>query len=159
MSVAALVLEFGGTQEQAVAALLHDSIEDQAHGHPDRLRNEIRRRFGQDVLDIVEACTDTDQDPKPDWQTRKQAYIDRLATEHGPAPLVAIADKLHNARSMLADYRACGDVVWTRFNAGRELQVWYLQSVTDAVEGRVPIAMLTELREVIAQLRPQSQSG
>jgi (p)ppGpp synthase/HD superfamily hydrolase len=154
MSVAALVLEFGGSQEQAIAALLHDCIEDQGHGNPERLRNEIRLRFGQEVLDIVEDCTDTDQDPKPAWPIRKQAYIDRLSREDGPALLVAIADKLHNARCMLVDYRTCGDTLRSRFNAPRERQVWYLESVADAVEGRAPVELLRELRQIIDELRP-----
>ncbi len=156
LSVAALVLEFGGSHEQAIAALLHDAIEDQSHGNPERLRAEIGRRFGDDVLSIVEACTDTDQEPKPDWRFRKQRYLDRLRHEHESALLVATADKLHNARSMLADYRTLGDALWSRFNAPREQQLWYLKSVVELVRGRVPPAMLTELELVVEQLQGPS---
>jgi GTP pyrophosphokinase len=153
LSVCALVLEFGGSNEQAIAALLHDAIEDQAHGFPDRLRNEIGRRFGDEVLSIVEACTDTDEEPKPDWKTRKERYIDRLRRENSSIALVALADKLHNARTMLADYRVLGDELWSRFNAKHEDQVWYLRAVADAVEDRVPRAMLAELAEIVERLK------
>jgi (p)ppGpp synthase/HD superfamily hydrolase len=156
LSVAALVLEFGGSNEQAIAALLHDAKEDQSHGNPHRLRDEIARRFGNDVLSIVEACTDTDQEPKPDWLFRKQRYIDRLHQEHESVLLVATADKLHNARSMLADHRILGDALWSRFNAPREQQLWYLQSVVELVRGRVPPAMLAELEQVVEQLQGAS---
>jgi (p)ppGpp synthase/HD superfamily hydrolase len=156
MSVAALVLEFGGSEEQVIAALLHDAIEDQAHGEPDRLRREIRRRFGDDVLTIVEGCTDTDQQPKPEWIIRKRRYIQRLSHEDSSVALVAIADKLHNARSMLADYRVVGDRLWSRFNAPREYQLKYLASAAKAVENRVPSAMLVDLRGIIAELEDPS---
>jgi (p)ppGpp synthase/HD superfamily hydrolase len=153
LSVCALVLENRGTHEQAIAALLHDAIEDQAHGNPDRLRAEIRRRFGDEVLRIVEACTDTDQEPKPEWRRRKELYIERLRKEDAAAQLVAIADKLHNARTMLADYRVLGDDLWCRFNAPREDQVWYLRSVAAAVGEGVPRAMLAELEEIVERLQ------
>jgi (p)ppGpp synthase/HD superfamily hydrolase len=153
LSVAALVLEFGGSQEQAIAGLLHDAIEDQAHGEPDRLRAEIRRGFGDEVLRIVEACTDTDEEPKPDWMIRKTRYIDGFRHEDSIVALVATADKLHNARSMLADYRKDGDEFWSRFNAPRDKQVWYLRSVADSVGDRVPRAMLDELEEIVERLQ------
>ena len=153
LSVAALVLEFGGSQEQVIAGLLHDAIEDQAHGFPDRLRREIQSRFGDEVLRIVEACTDTDEDPKPAWKLRKERYIERLRQEDSSAALVAIADKLHNARTMLADYRVLGDELWSRFNAPRDQQVWYLRSVAESVGDRVPRVMLAELEEIVARLQ------
>jgi (p)ppGpp synthase/HD superfamily hydrolase len=158
MSVAALVLEFGGSQEQVIAALLHDAIEDQAHGEPERLRGEVRRRFGDEVLTIVEGCTDTDEEPKPEWSIRKRRYIERLRREDSSIALVAIADKLHNARSMLADYRTIGEELWCRFNAPRADQLWYLKSVARAVENRVPAAILTELKSIIKEFEEGSSS-
>jgi (p)ppGpp synthase/HD superfamily hydrolase len=159
LSVCALVLEFGGSSDQAIAALLHDAIEDQAHGNPNRLRAQIRRSFGDEVLRIVEACTDTDQEPKPDWKTRKKLYIERLRNEDTAVALVAMADKLHNARTMLADYRKLGDDLWDRFNAPRKKQLWYLESVADVVDGRVPQAMVTELKEIVEALRSSSSGA
>jgi len=152
MSVAALVLEYGGSQDQAIAGLLHDAIEDQSHGEPQRLRGEIRRRFGEEALAIVEGCTDTDEDPKPEWIVRKRRYIARLSHEDSSVALVAVADKLHNARTMFADYRAIGDELWCRFNAPRDSQLKYLMSIANAVENQVPSAIIVELREIIGQL-------
>ena len=101
LSVAALVLEDGGGEDEAIAALLHDAIEDQ--GHRTDLA-DLRRRFGPRVAEIVDACSDTDQHPKPPWRGRKEAFIDRMRPRR-PVLRVACADKLHNARSTLADLR------------------------------------------------------
>ena len=104
-SVAALVLEHGGTEEQAIAALLHDAVEDQG-GKP--TAEVIRARFGDSVADIVEGCTDTDVSPKPPWRERKEAYVARVRREPVHVRLVSAADKLHNARTMVTDLRIHG---------------------------------------------------
>ena len=103
LGVASLVLEGGGDEDQAIAALLHDAVEDQ--GGKATLE-EIRRRFGETVAAIVEGCTDAMTIPKPPWRERKEAYIVHLRTASAPQRLVSAADKLHNARAILADYRA-----------------------------------------------------
>lgn len=105
------------------------------------------------MLRIVEACTDTDEEPKPDWKPRKERYLERLRHEDASSALVAIADKLHNARTMLADYRVLGDELWSRFKAARADQVWYLRSASEAVGDRVPRAMLAELEEIVERLQ------
>jgi (p)ppGpp synthase/HD superfamily hydrolase len=94
LGVASLVIEEGSTETQAIAALLHDAVEDQG-GRP-RL-DEIRERFGEGVAAIVDACTDAYEEPKPPWRPRKEAYIARLASEPPDALLVSVADKVHNA--------------------------------------------------------------
>jgi len=102
LSVAALVLENGGDEDEAIAALLHDAAED-CGGRA--TLDEIRRRFGPRVADIVDGCTDSYETPKPAWRPRKEGYLAKL---HGASPsvrLVSAADKLHNARSVLADFR------------------------------------------------------
>jgi (p)ppGpp synthase/HD superfamily hydrolase len=130
LSVAAIVLEHGGTEDEAIAAVLHDAIEDQG-GPP--TRDEIRRRFGDNVAAIVDGCTDADTIPKPPWRERKEAYLAHLATATPSVRLVSAADKLHNARSLVHDYRAHGESLWQRFNGGKEGTLWYYRAVAEAL--------------------------
>lgn len=118
LAVTALVLEHGGGEDEAIAALLHDAIEDQGG---DATRQEIRRRFGEVVVEIVNGCTDTDSTPKPPWRERKEAYIAHLPTATSSILLVSAADKLHNVRSILNDYRVVGEEIWQRFKAGKQI--------------------------------------
>lgn len=128
MGVASLVLEAGGDEDLAIAALLHDVVED-CGGAP--VRNEVRRRFGSRVANIVDGCTDADVYPKPPWRERKEKYIERLKKENVGTHLVSAADKLNNIRSILGDYRALGESVWLRFNGGREGTLWYYRTLRD----------------------------
>src|SRR5881227_3632367 len=111
LAVTSIVLEQGGNEDEAIAALLHDAIEDQG-GAP--TREEIRRRFGDTVVAIVDGCTDTEVMPKPPWRERKEAYIAHIREASTAVRLVSAADKLHNARAVLADYRVLGDALWQR---------------------------------------------
>jgi (p)ppGpp synthase/HD superfamily hydrolase len=120
MATAAIVLEAGGDEDQAIAALLHDILEDTQVDHP-----TLVIEFGERVADIVRDCSDTEVHPKPPWKQRKQDYLDRLTHHSADSLLVSNADKLHNARAVLSDYRRVGEELWTRFNAGRECQLWY----------------------------------
>jgi len=147
LAVAAIVGENGGTEEEVVASLLHDAPEDA--GGETRLA-EIRARFGDGVADIVAGCTDTYEDPKPPWRARKEAYLDHLAGAPAPVRLVSAADKLHNARSVLSDYRAVGEDLWGRFNGGRDGTLWYYRAVADALAGDGPVA--GELDRVVTDL-------
>ena len=126
LGVASLVIEEGGTETQAIAALLHDAVEDQG-GRP-RLE-EIRERFGDDVAAIVAACTDSDEDPKPPWRPRKEAYIARLPDEPPEALLVCVADKLYNTRSILMDLREYGPRVFDAFAGRRDGTLWYYRTL------------------------------
>lgn len=128
MGVASLVLEAGGDEDLAIAALLHDVVED-CGGAP--MLKEVHRRFGPRVAKIVDGCTDTDIDPKPPWRERKENYIRRLRAEDADTRLVSAADKLNNVRSILSDYRAVGESVWSRFNGGREGTLWYYRTLRD----------------------------
>jgi (p)ppGpp synthase/HD superfamily hydrolase len=112
LAVAGLVINDGGSEAQAIAALLHDAVEDA--GGPPTL-DEIKKNFGDEVARIVEECTDTDETPKPPWRERKQKYIDHLAEVGEDTLLVSVADKLDNARSMLRDYHEHGQSLWERF--------------------------------------------
>ena len=115
LSVTALVLEMGGSETEAIGALLHDAVED--GGGPPMLER-IRVEFGDDVARIVEANSDSDVEPKPPWYQRKRAYIDAIAHKQPDELRVSLADKLHNARAILLDYRTFGDELWDRFKSG-----------------------------------------
>ena len=116
LSVTALVLEAGGTEEEAIAALLHDAVEDQG-GEP--TRQAIQQQFGDRVAAIVSGCTESSTRPKPPWAERKQRYVDQIRQGDAAVRLVSLADKLHNARSILAALREEGESVWTRFKGGK----------------------------------------
>jgi (p)ppGpp synthase/HD superfamily hydrolase len=128
MGVASLVLEAGGDEDLAIAALLHDVVED-CGGAP--MLKEVRRRFGPRVAKVVEGCTDADTIPKPRWLERKQSYIRHLKNADADTRLVSAADKLNNVRSIVSDYRAIGESVWSRFNGGREGTLWYYRTLRD----------------------------
>jgi (p)ppGpp synthase/HD superfamily hydrolase len=135
LSVSALVLEDGGDEIEAIAALLHDSLEDQ----PDKTSPaEIRSRFGEGVVQLVVACTDTPPDyqggPKPAWRKRKEDYLNHIREGAGGALRIVLADKLHNIRTMLMDYRRNGDDLWRIFNSGKAGQLWFYQSMATAFE-------------------------
>ena len=149
LAVAAIVGENGGTEDEVIAALLHDAPED--HGGVPRL-DEIRARFGDAVADVVAGCTDTYEDPKPPWRRRKEDYLAHLSEASAPVRLVSAADKLHNARSVLADYRAVGEDLWDRFNGGRDGTLWYYRAVTDALARAGGGAVVEELDRVVNDL-------
>jgi (p)ppGpp synthase/HD superfamily hydrolase len=128
MGVASLVLEAGGDEDLAIAALLHDVVED-CGGIP--MLKEVRRRFGTRVAKVVDGCTDAYTDPKPPWRERKESYTRHLKTADADTRLVSAADKLNNVRSILSDYRAIGESVWARFNGGREGTLWYYRTLRD----------------------------
>lgn len=151
LAVTAIVLENGADEEVAIAAMLHDAIED---GGGAQARERIRHEFGDRVADIVSECSDTDEFPKPPWKERKERYIAHLAFASGDALLVSAADKLHNARAILADLRTHGEGVWERFNAGKDEILWYYRSVHQALERReaLPPELLRELITVIDEI-------
>jgi GTP pyrophosphokinase len=124
--VSGLVLEAGGDEDLAIAALLHDVVED--CGGVTMLK-QVRRRFGRRVAHIVEGCTDAFQSPKPPWRERKQQYLEHLRAADADTRLVSVADKLHNARAILTDYREIGEPVWRRFAGGRDGTLWYYRAL------------------------------
>jgi len=128
MGVASLVFEAGGDEDLAIAALLHDVVED-CGGAP--MLKQIRRRFGSRVAKIVDGCTDAYGLPKPPWHERKVSYINRLKKEDDETRLVSAADKLNNVRSILSDYRTIGESVWSRFHGGRDGTLWYYRTLRD----------------------------
>jgi (p)ppGpp synthase/HD superfamily hydrolase len=149
LGVAGIALEHGASEDEAIAALLHDAVEDQG-GAPTLA--EIRRRFGDTVADIVAGCSDTDVVPKPPWRPRKEAYVAHLASASPSARLVSAADKLHNARSILTDYRRLGETVWTRFAGGKEGTLWYYRAVVQAFRAYDPTPLVDELERAVEEM-------
>jgi GTP pyrophosphokinase len=134
LGVASLVLEHGGDEEQAIAGLLHDAIED-AGGAATGAK--LRTVFGDRVADLVQACTDADQLPKPPWQVRKEAYLAHLEHVRADALLVSLADKVHNVRAIAVDHDTHGDGLWSRFNGTPEQTAWYYRSLGEVFRRRL----------------------
>ncbi len=157
LGVTAIVVDDGGSEAEVIAALLHDGPED-AGGEETLAR--IRARFGSEVAEIVDHLSDTFEDPKPPWQARKEAYLERLRAmpddELSRKVLrVSIADKLHNARSILLDRHQAGEAVWDRFTGGREGSLWYFRALVDIYEEKLGDTALTdEFRATVGRLTP-----
>lgn len=154
MSVASLILEAGGTEEEAIVGLLHDAVEDA--GGADRL-DDIRARFGAAIADAVLECSAEDKTDDPGWAERKRRYVANLEVCSTTALRVSLADKVHNARSILADYRTDGDRLWQRFNApDADAIVGYYLDLAAAYAARsdeLSAALLADLRRSIGQLQ------
>ena len=148
LGVAALVLEAGGNEDLAIAALLHDVVED-CGGAP--VLKQIRRRFGGRVAHIVDGCTDAYTSPKPPWRERKQQYLRRLRREDAETRLVSAADKLYNVRSIVNDYREIGESIWQRFTAQRDAALWYYRSLVKEFR-RTPNRLSRELERAVRDL-------
>ncbi len=149
LAVAALVLEAGGDEDEAIAALLHDAVEDRGGAET---REKIRARFGARVAAIVDGCSDTDRTPKPPWKQRKLAYIARLA-DAGPSVLLVVsADKLHNARSLLAAYRETGEAIWKHFRGGRDGTLWHYRAAAEAIRDAGGTPLSADLERTVAEL-------
>ena len=149
MAVASLVLEAGGDEDMAIAALLHDVVED-CGGMP-RLR-EVRGQFGARVAKIVEGCTDSFGEPKAEWVERKRDYLRELKHADAETRLVSASDKLHNVRTILADYRRDGESIWERFTGRKEGTLWYYRALSDEYQRRGSNRNTRELEITVAQL-------
>lgn len=156
MSVAALALEFGGDEDEAIAALLHDAVEDA--GGKARAA-DIKVRFGDRVADIVAGCTDADSHPKPPWRSRKEAYISGLSKVSASARFVSCCDKLHNARSIVSDLRQHGNKVWDKFAGGKDGSLWYYQTLGKEYRVLNVCPPLVEELERTLQIMQQLASG
>jgi len=156
LSVCALVLESGGDEDQAIAALLHDAVEDQG-GIP--TLETIRRLFGNRVADAVESCSDStasDAAQKAPWRERKEKYLEHLrnnATQD--ALMITAADKLHNVQALLVGHRQNGSEVWQHFNAPKADQLWYYDSVLQVLlqSPQSPKALVADLQRTLEELR------
>ena len=147
MAVAALVGEHGGDEEQMIAALLHDAMEDQGV-----TREELVQRFGARVATIVEDCTDSTAQPKPPWRERKEGYVAHLRQAGPETRLVSVADKVHNARSILSDLRTEGPTIWKRFTAGPQEILWYYHALLEAFRSGWAHPLVDELERVVREM-------
>jgi (p)ppGpp synthase/HD superfamily hydrolase len=149
MTVAALVLENGGSEDQTIAALLHDAVEDA--GGIETL-DEIREEFGEYIAGLVDACTDSYTHPKPDWRPRKEEYIDKLNAASDDVLLISLADKIHNARSILRDLHLTGESTWEKFNGKKAGTLWYYQSLAKIFDNAPYPALKNEFRNLVDEI-------
>ncbi|MCU0771423.1 MAG: HD domain-containing protein [Verrucomicrobia bacterium] len=156
LAVTAIALEHGATEAEAIAALLHDAVEDS--GGPER-QADIEARFGGEVAAIVAGCTDTDQTPKPPWTQRKQAYVAHVRTAPESVQLVSAADKLHNAQSILHDYEVMGDALWGRFSGGKAGTLWYYRALADGFSSNRVKPLARKLNDVVQRLERAANAG
>ena len=147
LGVAALVLEGGGDEDLAIAGLLHDVLEDTS-----ATATKVEEAFGPRVAAVVEGCSDTQEKPKPPALERKQLYLEHLERADADTLLVSLADKLHNARTLLLDFRTEGWCVFKRFNLSREETLWYYGELADTFCRLRPGPLADELKRVVADL-------
>jgi (p)ppGpp synthase/HD superfamily hydrolase len=155
LAVAATVLEYGGDEDMAIAGLLHDAAEDQGGA---RRLDDIHNRFGERVAAIVRSCSDSlveAGEAKEEWRARKERYLRHLESCDGDTLLVSLADKAHNARSILRDLRKSeiGRAVWQRFKRGSEDQLWYYGALAAAYRRLLPGQLAEELAEIVEHIR------
>jgi GTP pyrophosphokinase len=151
LGTCSIALEYGATEDEAIAALLHDAIED---GLPTEAARATVYSFGPEVARIVEACTDADIHPKPAWRPRKEAYLASLEKKDHSVLLVSASDKLHNARSIVRDRRGAGEKVWDRFKVQKSETLWYYRSLVVAYRKHPEHnpALVAELDRTVAEM-------
>ena len=156
LGVASIALEYGANEDETIAALLHDAIEDAPD--PRAAKEEIRRRFGTAVAAIVEGCSDSETRPKPPWRERKERYLAHLPEASPSVRLVSASDKLHNTRAILRDHRELGEAVWTRFNAPKSETLWYYRALVTAFLAVGPRTLAEELDRVVTAIEQRATS-
>ena len=151
LGTCSIALEYGADEEEAIAALLHDAIEDV---EPVEEARSGVAAFGARVLHIVEGCTDSDVHPKPPWRDRKERYVAHVADADASVLLVSASDKLHNTRSVVADLRRQGESTWERFTGGRDGSLWYYRALVDAFRANPqhPVDLVDELDRAVSEL-------
>lgn len=158
LSVAGLVLESGGDEDLAIAALLHDAVEDAEDISGEEMSDRIRAKFGDRVADIVDGCSDAKSSPggsKPPWRARKEAYLEHLRSATNDVLRVSIADKVHNARSIATDQDRFGEKLWERFSSTSEESRWYYTSLRDIYRERIGDSyLINELEIALARIWP-----
>jgi (p)ppGpp synthase/HD superfamily hydrolase len=148
LAVCATVGEWGGDEDQMIAAVLHDYLEDVDGA----TFEELERRFGSRVAGFVRALSDTEVRPKPPWKQRKLAHLADLRTESPDLKLISAADKLHNARSVLRDYYTVGVEVFDRFTAPMDETLWYYREVYGALSENWRHPILEDLRDAVRDM-------
>ena len=156
MAVTATVIENGGDEEMAIAALLHDAVEDQG-GYT--VLEEIKARYGPRVARMVDELSDSYTDPKPPWRKRKVDYLAHLPDAPRDTLLISLSDKLHNARSILQDLDMIGNEIWDRFNGGKEGVLWYYRSLADIFTEHLPMWLSDELDRVVTRMEVKAKNS
>jgi (p)ppGpp synthase/HD superfamily hydrolase len=154
LGVTALVLEHGGSEIEAIAALLHDAVEDA--GGARRLA-DIRKKFGEPVAGMIDACTDSAEIPRKPWRERKELYLERITHATASVRLILAADKLHNARALLRSYRSVGEPMWQRYGGGKEGTLWYYRALANVLETAGPAPLADELDHVVSEIERMAQ--
>lgn len=151
LGACSIALDYGASEDEAIAALLHDAIED---GAPTEAARATVWSFGDEVGRIVEACTDLDSHPRPPWRERKESYLASLATADHSILLVSASDKLHSARSVVRDLRAAGEDVWGRFSPPKGEIFWYYRGLVLAYRANPahPKALIDELDRTVTEM-------
>jgi len=150
LGVASLTLEEGAAEDVAIAALLHDAAEDQ--GGEETL-NGIRHAFGDDVARWVRQASDTLVKPKPPWEERKRHHLAAIPMADREAQIIMLADKVYNARSILADYRRIGPAIWERFSVPRDRTLWYYQSLLEVFDRQLSPILYDELERSVSRMK------
>ena len=156
LGVTAIALEYGATEIEAIAALLHDAVEDA--GGMRRLK-DIERKFGPAVARLVEGCTDTLKKPKPSWLDRKKAYVAHVRGESQGTQLVSASDKLQNVRSLIRNYREEGEKLWRRYTEGKKAALWYYRALVRAFTGRRIKILVRDLDRAVTELEHLANKG
>jgi len=156
LAVTAIALEYGANETEAIAALLHDAVEDA--GGRKRL-NDIERKFGRAVARIVHGCTDSLAEPKPSWLDRKMEYVAHVRSAPMSTKLVSASDKLQNVRSLLRNYREEGERLWRRYNCGKEGALWYYRALVKAFTGKRIKPLVRELDRALSELESLANRG
>lgn len=154
LGTASIAMEYGATEDEAIAALLHDTIEDCKEQPAVKTREQILEQFGARVLSIVEGCSDADKHPKPPWRERKEAYIRHLKEMPRSVHMVSAADKLHNSRSIVQDHHVVGEKIWERFNCSKNDTLWYYRALVSAYEAcaLAPSHLIKDLDAVVEEM-------
>ena len=156
LGAASLVLDQGGDEDEAIAALLHDALEDQWER---TTADEIREQFGEKVARIVVACSDSLGGEKREWKARKETYLEHLSEQPADVLRVSLADKLHNARAIVTDLRTSGDVVWDRFTGDPLQQAWYYTSLAETFRKHHDGPLVDEFAAVVGVLVERAQQA
>jgi len=154
LGVASIALEHGANEDEAIAALLHDAIEDSPD--PRLVKEDIRRRFGAAVAAIVEGCSDSETQPKPPWRERKERYVAHLRGASPSICLVSAADKLYNAWAILGDYREIGEALWERFTAKKDGTLWYYRELVEVFRKTGPRRLAEELDRIVTEIEQRA---
>ena len=156
LAVASIVIEHSNSEDEVIGALLHDAVED--HPHEGKTKEDIKTLFGDKILSLVLECSDSEVIPKPPWEKRKEKYIDHVKSISSSAQLISLADKLHNSRTILRDYKEVGEKLWVRFTGKKDGTLWYYRTLVNTYKdiNNLPNSLVSEIDEIVTSLEDLS---